>query len=163
MKKDRLTILMIIVAIFLCACSRMPGKNENAIHFYYYQPSQNSAKAVMGTELYTPKDADFGLQSIIKAYLKGPQNTDLQLLFPKETTIVELIKEDNLLTVTLSKHCANMSRIDLTVSCSCLARTLLPITSATQICIQADGGFSNVEDPLIFTEDTILTEDPIVQ
>jgi len=163
LKKDKLTILVIILAILLCACSRLPGNNENAITFYYYQPSQSTVKDVLGTEPFIPKEDASDLQSIIRAYLKGPQNADLQLLFPKETTIVELIEEGDLLTVTLSKHCANMSRIDLAVSCSCLAQTLLHITSATQVCIQAEGGFANAEEPLIFSEETILTEDVILQ
>ena len=163
MKKNKHFIFVLVFIILLSGCTNLSGNNENALTFYYYQPAEASAKDVMGAELYVPAETASDLHSILTAYLKGPQNTDLHLLFPKETKIVELIEEGELLTVTLSKHCSTMSQLDLAVSCSCLARTLLSATSATQICIQTEDGFINMEEPLIFTEDTIITQDTIHQ
>lgn len=162
--KRLLYILLCLCFFFsISACSR-PVNKQNAVVFYYSRldPTFDDSAGVIAQEIRTI-DNHADLNNLVDAYLLGPEDPALTLLFPNQTVLKAMEHIDNTLQIVLSKDCTDMRAIDLVISCSCLAKTLQSITNAEQIIISAEEEFTHWDGHLVFTADSILTEDLVQQ
>lgn len=162
--KKSLSIQICLCILFTISACAHPVQKQNTVVFYYSRlnPSFYEASGVIAQEFRTDNNMD-DLESLIASYLIGPSDPALTLLFPQKTALKSIEHIDNTLHVILSKDCADMSAIDLVVSCSCLGKTLQQKTDAEQIIISAENGFANLDGPFVFTADRIITEDFVQQ
>lgn len=155
--------IIFVCLLLLSGCIAVQDNNSEKAALFYYKPSLNQANQVVCKEYRDLKGGQSNLKVLLNAYFDGPVTENLQMLFPTGTKPVDIQQTKETVTLILSDHCANMSRLDLTIACSCLVKTLFPYTEASTIIIQAENGFSNVDGALTYREDTILTDDLIEQ
>lgn len=157
MKKLYGILIVLCILSLTVACGELKHSNQAYVSFYYIKQSisYNEANDVICAENRSQKDIGNDLQDIITKYLSGPQSSSLTALFSPDVKLLEAEQSENGITVTLSKECADMNELDYVLACSCLAKTLLPLTGAESVHICAETGHT---EPLSFNADSLLTD-----
>ena len=70
-----------------------------------------------------------------------------------------IVQEDQTLTVKLNAMAANLDEMKLTVACACLAKTVMELTDAETVIIQAIGLDQQPLFSRSFTAENLLLED----
>ena len=163
MKRIQCVFLCFSILITLCACVAKESGQQNDMLFYYCKVilSYNEPDTVIACEYRNPEDISRDIPQIIQAYLSGPISQSLTCLFPENTTLSNFAETEDGLRITLSKDCTGMEKVDLILACSCLAKTLMPYTNADSIMFLADEGFENMDVPLVFSRNSIITDKEI--
>lgn len=160
MKKLHYILLILCFMLLTAACGNINRRQKETVTFYYCRQTVSYDENGIIAEENRIMNA-YDLNSILSEYLAGPHSQELTALFPQGTQVNNLEITDSTLTITLNKNCASMEELGLVLACSCLAKTVLPHTDADTVAVQADGGFTHMADPLIFTADSILTNDTV--
>lgn len=157
MKKLCSMAIILFAFSLTAACGNLKSSNQETVCFYYCKQSvsYNEADDVISAENRYQKEIGNELQDIITKYLSGPQSSSLTALFPYDTTLTEMEQSETSIRIILSKECAQMNELDFVLACSCLAKTLFPITQTDQILIGAEEGYT---EPLTFHADSFLTD-----
>ena len=163
----RLLCLWVLFCLLMgiTACSNSNRSSQDDVIFYYCRKDLtfHESDSVIACETRSKKAIGDDLGTVIHAYLSGPEDPNLTLLFPQNTTLTDIQIAEDTLHITISNNCANMNEVDLIRSCACLAQTLFPLTDATKIAIAAEDGFAQSDSPIVFTAESILTEDIVFQ
>lgn len=163
MKKFLCVWMLLCLLIGMTACGISKHSSQDDIVFYYCRQDLtfHKSNSVIAQEIRSKEQIGDDFSEVIDAYLLGPEDTSLTLLFPQNTVLTDMRLSEGSLYITISNDCANLNEIDLIRACACLAKTVLPLTEAEKICITAEGGFAKLDGPIVFTAETILTEDLI--
>ena len=138
MKKWTCLLLAVAMILSLAACSESLKDPGN---FYYRRIDTQ----YLGTDgVIAPESRELsGLrgdyQAMLEAYFRGPLSSDLDAPFPRDTQLLGWSFEDGQFQIQLNEAFAQLSGIELTVACSCIARTFLELTEASTVRIQAGG------------------------
>lgn len=150
-------ILCLTLALALTACffgCDSPG--ENAPSFCYlrmdYIPGQiDSVMAFEERDLSGhPQDIDY----LLGVYLEGPLDDTLVSPFPDGTALVESIRENDTLTIELTKEFLTLDGIRLTLAASCLSSTCFHLTDVQTVQITCGD-----EMPVIINRDSLTLLD----
>lgn len=160
--KLKVCILLISVLLFLCACNRQTqGVPSGSVRFYYLQNeiAYNSADSVVSYETkqinkLTPED-------LIGLYVKGPSKKDLVSPFPAELKLISITQEYGNIKIVLSDELTALSGLELTLACSCLAKTMQGILPAESYEISSNGGKLNGKSSIRITSNTFIWEDTL--
>lgn len=155
--------------LLLCAALMLPlsGCGEEASYQYpitfYYQGTDLSydaqCTAIAGE---TREGADYDtLEQILLDYLQGPVSENLATPFPAGLALVSVTLTEDTLHLTFSKHLAELSGLQLTVACCCIARTCLELTEAENICICAEGSLLYGEQSVTWNRDNMILIDTV--
>ena len=134
------TLLMLMIA-GLWGCGLLGGSGEDSVTFYYQRPaaefSYGQEDGVIAAEKREISGRRDNLQYLLTLYLRGPQDPALVSPFPSGTALAELQTEDSTLVITLNSTFAQLKDIDLTIACTCLAKTCFEISDTQQVRIEA--------------------------
>ena len=129
-------ILFLLIGIFmlsLVAC----GQNvpDSGVPFYYPRAEfdHGAPDGVIAPEIHEISGHQGNLRYLLSLYFQGPSDPELRRAFPSGTILVDLVQEDQSVTVTLSASAAVLEGIDLTVACACLAETCFALSDAQQV------------------------------
>lgn len=157
MKKSLLCFVVIVCLLVLCGCSGSGSPEDRTADFYYIQSDIDleNPQSVIITE-----NRDAGpmqdLTALLNLYLQGPLDDSLRSPFPVGTTLVRIEEHSNYLEVTLSPRLANLTGIELTLACSCIAKTCMGLTDAPEIRISADQTTLDGASYIAITADSLL-------
>lgn len=153
------TLLCLMIGITACTISKRA--TEDDIVFYYCRQDLtfHESNSVIAQETRSKEHIGDDLGAVIDAYLLGPEDGSLKLLFPSDTELTDVQLTTDTLHITISSDCANLKEIDLIRACACLAKTILPLTEAEIVSISSEDGFAQLDGPIRFSIESILTED----
>lgn len=151
-----------VLCFFLCVVLLLPlygcnGEDVKApADFYYLQKEYTfgSENSVISAEV-RETSGFWTLKLLLAEYLRGPRDPNLLSPFPPGTYVVDILQEDTEITVTMSDSISNLTGIDLTLACSALAKTLIGLTGAEQVQIQAITATIGGERCIILTEEML--------
>lgn len=128
-----------VLILFLTMSGCMSHTNySDPVTLYYPRLEYTVGKedSVIASEL---READ-GLTRAewVTSYLNGPESSELGNPFPAGTELIDLQQEEDTVYLILSDAFAALSGIDLTIACTCLARTVLQETDAVRVSIRAE-------------------------
>lgn len=136
MKKLISLLLCSAMILTLCAC----GQNfpEESGQFYYrrIQPAYGADDGIIAPEIRKFPANQSDLSEMLECYFSGPESRGLESPFPRNTHVISWGIQDETLSLNLSEPFAALSGVDLTVACSCIARTFLEILPIETVTIQ---------------------------
>ena len=138
--KRFLSILMLLSLLFsLAACKRENEPILKPANFYY-----RNSDITFGAEdgLISPyvaetKDLDGKIIDILNLYVKGPYESTHKHTFPLGTTVLRCNVKGDTTFIEVSNEFANLTGIDLTIACTCLAKTVIELTGSDKVTISA--------------------------
>lgn len=164
--------LALIVAFGLWGCKSWSEKQNEAVCFYYQRidysyGEEDSVIAAETRELSGYRD---NLRYLMTLYFHGPQDPGLFSPFPSGISVVDIRTEDDTLVVSLNSALNQLQDLDLTIACTCLARTCFELADVQQILIESppteDGSFVSISisrDQYLLTDSIPSTTSPTQQ
>lgn len=153
------TFALLLALLLLTGCAPTPT-NDNAVTFYY--PRKNYVysfmEAAIGSE--SRESADMDLEYLLRLYLLGPTEENLESIYPTGTQLQSLTQVGTALTVFLSPGSNRMADISFTLAGACLAKTCFGLGDFTMVTIRSgDRDVSFRPDDLIFQDTSATLED----
>lgn len=171
MKRLTCLILCGIVLLSMTACTQKQEKFTEPVNFYYLRDqSQENIHHGSDDSVIVPEIREgYGLRDdvslLLKSYLAGPVSDTCRSPFPAGTVLKNWSMDGTTLCVTLSNQLAGLTGVDMTLACACLSKTLMELTGASAVRIQAeslelDGKVSITmnQSILILLDEAIVTE-----
>lgn len=164
-------ILCLFLASVLLLCSLGCSKEQVPITLSFFYPRQNYGYDASEGRFYDQSAQEelrediiyHSARQVIGIYLEGPLDPALINPFPDETALLMLNLEGNTLNLTLTDQFAQLTGIQLIMACSCLAKTAMTITKATQVCIRCETALLDGMKTVTIGEETVFFDDPITQ
>lgn len=156
----RFLCTLLILSSLLCMFGCDAGPEESSANFYYVRNSYIYGKedGVMAPEVRAIGEFS-DEQSILRAYLSGPNDVSLVSPFPSETEITEFLYKGETLYITLSAHIVTLPRAQQVLACACFARTAMELTRVKAVYFQTDDtDFARME-PILIERDSVLLYD----
>ena len=160
--KRILSIILISATLFLFGCKgNVNTAQSGAVNFYYLQSSivYNAEDGVVGSETYSAADAT--PEELISQYFLGPTSQNLNSPFPENLKLISITQKDNEVVITVSKEMTSLSGLQLTLACSCLAKTMQSILPAERYVISSADGKLDGRTSIVITPETYLFVDSL--
>ena len=166
--KRTVALLMLMLMLSGCAISGSKIKDPITFHYLHVQSDDQAydayfAEGIMGTETREAAGRRDDLNYLLTVYFRGPLDPELASPFPMGCRILEILQQDGLLTLQLNPILAEMSDMEITVACACLAQTCMDLTDADAVQIES----RNLEGKLLFsrtfTQDNLFLNDNYTQ
>ena len=162
--KRAIALLLLMLMLSGCAISGSKIKDPVTFHYLHAQSDDQSynayfAEGIMGTETRDAAGRQDDLNYLLTVYFRGPLDPELVSPFPMGSRILDIQQQDGQLTLQVNPILAEMSDMEITVACACLAKTCLDLTDADTVQIES----RNLEGKLLFTrtftQDNLLLND----
>lgn len=127
MKRLISLLLLLALALSLYGCNSDASLKMNApVNFYYCSNSitYNSPDGVICAEVRDATGYTDNLQQFIELYLKGPASSEFTSPFPDGADVEQLSLGTTRIQITLNETFTELSGLDLTLACACLAKTV---------------------------------------
>lgn len=155
MKKTWSYVLIFLLLLGLCGCSD-GNQTHNTVAFYYRNPTFSyDAQCSALTAEQRDSTAFSSHEEILAAYFAGPLSENLVSPFPSGLELILMTKDANTLFLTLSDEIAELSGLELTFACCCIAKTCLELTDAENVVISAETGLLGGEKSITVNEDNM--------
>ena len=152
-----LTVLCLLAPLAACSSLKEP------VSFYY--PRQYDAIAY-GEEagFISPEEREASghwgdLSYLLALYLAGPLSEELVNPFPAGTLLENLVLHQDSIVIVLSGEFSQLSGVELTVACTCIASTCFELSEANEITIISDETELHSQVHITLTRDSILFSD----
>lgn len=152
MRKLWIIILAVFMLLSLIGCTD-EGQIDNTLAFYYRNPAF-SYDAQCSPLIAEQRDstAFTSLEETLAAYLAGPVSENLKSPFPADLKLINIVREGDNLQLTLSDEIGNLTGLDLTFACCCIAKTCMELTDAVNIVISAETALLGGEKSITMNE-----------
>ena len=155
MKKWISFALVLSLALSVWGCGSDTFKDPGNFYYRRIDSQFEGTDGIIAPEIREMKDLRGNIGKILQAYMEGPESSDLESPIPRDTTILEWKMIYSSLHINFSNQFAQLSGIDLTVACACIAKTCMELTDATTIRIRADGALLNGSTYIVMTEENL--------
>ncbi len=138
----KLTALLLLPVLLLCACTDTVPANEGSVTFYYPRINMvyGTDDGVIVPEMWVYPGKRPSLEEILFSYFSGPSNPELTLPFPAGTRILKYETENTVLILTMSDPFFTLEHTDRSLACACLVMTCLDLTGATEVVVRSGDG-----------------------
>ena len=161
MKRLLCFALMFTLLLALCSCSKQSESIRSPVTFYYRaQDIQfGTENDVISAELRDSFGHTEDYEYLMKQYLDGPRTENCISPFPAGTTLVQIDLVKDKILIVLSSHLSTLTGSELTIACTCLAKTLLEMTGMKAVQISSDNSLLDGEPSVKLKPDSFLLED----
>lgn len=161
MKKPFCLLIALVMLLSLCSCRKHDDPPSDPIRYYYRTRDiqYGTDEDVFAYEIRDRFGHEEDYEYLVKDYLKGPQTEKCISPFPAGTNLVQLDLVKDKVIVVLSSHISLIKGAELTVACSCLARTLHELTGMKVVQISSDGDLMDGKPYVIIKKDDFATKD----
>ena len=161
MKIKRCIVLSLALCLFLFGCSSTI--KETNLSFYYCKSETsygfNAATVTVETRKERINPLDYA--QIITTYLNGPKTDYLRTPFPQGTELVSINVDQGVCNITLTVHLSELTGIELTVACACLAKTASGVTGCAKVQISAQGAMLDNHASITMDANELLLSDAL--
>ena len=128
-------ISLVLICLLLWGCA--PKQEDTGIRFFYprkdYVYSVTSGSVAWENREVTQDDLSY----LLRLYLLGPQDEDLEAVYPADIRLESASVAGGTITVTLSPVGNRLADVTFTLAGACLARTCFDLSSAYTVIIQS--------------------------
>ena len=149
---------LLALLLLLCGCTGPESSSDQHVTFYYVRNEINfkSEDGVIASEVREIGDRGDDLAYLLSLYLQGPQSDTLRSPFPENLTLVQVQQQEAYLEVVVSHRLTNLTGIELTLACSCLAQTCMALSGAQEVRISAQEQLLDGASYITITADSLL-------
>lgn len=154
-------LLLMVLSLLLCGCS-VESEMEKPLKFFY---PVNNGDYSFGSSYIQPEIREGatlgnGITDVLNAYLKGPvDQVNYSMPFQYNTQVHSIYQNGSILTITLTRGFATYTGMPLTIACACITLTILELTNAQTVRIQAHNTTLDGAEYIEMSLDTILLLD----
>lgn len=161
MKRIMVLFLIAILVIPLFACTGQSKDLRSPVAFYYRtrDVSFDTDAGIISCEYRDGFGHEEDYVYLVEQYLNGPVSENCISPFPAGTTLVQLDFITNKVLIVLSSHISLLSGPELTIACTCLAKTVLEMTGMKEVKISSDGDLLNGNESITISMDDISFTD----
>lgn len=163
MKRSIAALVILTLVSSLWGCRSWTGSRDDTVSFYYQRIdcTYGETDSVIAPETRELSGYRDNLHYLLTLYFHGPQDTDLCSPFPSGIAVVDIRTEETALVVTLNSALAQLEDLDLTIACTCLAKTCFELVDIGQIRIQSSPSPDGTAVDVVITKDHYLLKDSI--
>lgn len=129
-------IAIVLALLLLTGCAPSPA-GENTVTFYYPRKNLVYSFSDLPIGAEARDCADEALEYMLRLYLLGPTDENLESLYPSGIRLLTVAEENGALTVTLSPAGNQMQEIDFSLAGACLAKTCIGYGGYSSVTIQS--------------------------
>ena len=162
MRKFLILFFSCCIAVSFLGCSTEDSAEDTPQLFYYLRRDilYGAEDSVISSEICEWENAD--ADTLLKQYFLGPISEHLVSPYPAGTKPLSVKRSDDSLLIYLSSEFADLTDLEYTLACACLAKTCLSLYSVTEVTIRIEGTDNSItlnssSLTLVDTKDTIHT------
>ena len=164
MKKGIALLLCLVMLVPLAACDVSRCKTPGIFYYRRTTPVYGSGEGLIAPEKRELCSYREDYAGILESYFSGPQSRGLESPFPRDLKVSEWSLTDTALLLNFNDAFTSLSGVDLTVACSCIARTFLELLPVDQVILQAGRKPLNGQRTLVLTRDNLnFSDDSLAQ
>lgn len=158
MRHRKIWAFPLALLLLLCSCTSPAPSSDNHVTFYYVRNEIDfqADNSVIVSEVREISDRSDDLPYLLSLYLQGPQSDTLRSPFPENLTLVQVQRQDVYLEVVVSHRLSNLTGMELTLACSCLAKTCMALSGAQEVRISAQEQLLDGASYITITADSLL-------
>ena len=150
------SIAILLTLLLLSACSAPAPDNQQQLQFYYCTvdsgfDADSSAIRAESRECNSLTN----VEEILTVYLAGPQSADLCSPFPAALHLVSVTTDAPAVSITLSRELSDLTKLDLTMACACIAMTVMALTGTETVHISAEDALLNGQQTITMNAETL--------
>lgn len=164
MKRHICFLICVLILFSLAACMSTPAETpQSPVKFYYPRTEflYGKPNGVISWEVRSGDVFQEDLALLMESYLNGPTTEQLRNPFPNSLNFLLYSWEEKALFLTFSREINFLKGIDLTLACTCIAKTCFDLTDADSIHILSDD--MKEESVITIYRDQVLTYDDTAQ
>lgn len=148
-------LCLLLCLLLLCACAQPVVTTDEAEFSYYYPASANSRmeSGVICSAHAPQESAQLSLRELMTDYLSSPVPENGRSVTPDSWLLQSVLMNNTTAEIVFSGVSA--SPLECSLSCACLAKTLLQLDGIRRISVSVPGQ----KDPIVLTENDILLLD----
>ena len=154
----RLLAFMLCIVLLCSGCAGGKNAAEEILLYYMAEDISLTGGDVLRTEVYQP-DGEADIDALAAQYFSGPTEEGIVSPFPRDTVLRSYRVSDGCLQLTLSKALANLSKADLSLALTCIAKTFLQLDAIESVEIFAHESLLNGQNSVKIRENQLLTKD----
>lgn len=137
----RFILLMLTVSALFAGCSTQATRTNAYVDFYYLQSDFDSKEDAGVFWKQQRNAAAFSdMEDLLASYLQGPGDADVKSPFPEDTALISYKCKNDVAYLTLSNSFNKLSGYDLTLACSCIAKTVFGAEDVLAVQIRVKDG-----------------------
>lgn len=143
MKKQISFLLVLSILFSLFGCNTDSVKDPGNFYYLRSESQFSDADGIIAPEIREMKDLRGNLDSILELYMRGPESSNLESPFPRDTKILEWKIIGSSLHLNFSDLFAQLSGVELTLACACITKTCIELLDVETVRIRANGSLLN--------------------
>lgn len=163
MKKIVCILFCALILLSLCACGKQQAELKEPTNFYYINKdiSYNSPTGVISAEVREGITFHGNFASFLRAYLQGPESSDLQTYIPAETKLISCAIKGDEVVLTFNEEFSKLSGVKLSAASSALLMSIHDYAGINTLTIRVEHGRLDDKDELRLTLDDIVLMDSV--
>lgn len=163
MKKCVLLILILSLLTCIWGCGQQSEEIQKPVHFYYLADLTAEEKFDQVIVKEIAESAGLTEEELLNRYLAGPAAENTINPFPSGLSVIYLRKQESKVVLILSPELLELSGLDLTLACSCLATTVFELYGCQSLEIIVNGHLIEGKTSIIISrEDLVLYDESYV-
>lgn len=162
MKRIILCLLAPLLLLGSAACAAPQNLSGQLFDFFYRtdRTDYNSEQGVVCPQTRDVGDRIFSYEELFALYMEGPLNDEhLSLPMPRGTQLKKVNRLQALLELHFSKEYLDTSKVDVSVSDACIAKTAFGFDTITHVRILVEDDEGKVQHNAMFDRNDILLFD----
>ncbi len=161
MKRFLCIVLTFSILFMFCACAKQGSQLKAPVNFYYktrqiqYDTDENIIAAEQRESFGHEEDYEY----LMEQYLYGPRTEKCISPFPAGITLEQFDLVKNKVIIVVSSHLAILSGYELTIACTCLAKTAAEMTGVETVQIISKDSLTDGQESIILSTDDLVFDD----
>ena len=156
-------LLSLLLCFSLLGCQKEePAPILEPVTFFYTQSTYTytDAESILGSEIREASGHKEDLTYLLKQYFQGPHSENLSQPFPSGCYLVSSsVRNNNTITLVLSDDFAELTGMELTIACVCLAKTTIGITGYPSVDIRTQSQLLDGKKSINIRNDELVLYD----
>ena len=163
MKRICLLLCCALMLQLVVGCGKQNEDLVAPVNFYYCNSEvlYNNPQSVICPEVREGLAFENDLETMLRAYIEGPQSSDLYSAIPKNVELISCQQHDDTVTVVFSGQLSKVVGVKLTTLCSALLMTLNEYTGVDVLRVQAEGERLEDRSEFVLTMSDLVLMDVI--
>lgn len=159
MKKCVLLILLLSLLPGIWGCGQQSEEIQKPVHFYYLADltAEDHFDQVIVKEI--AESAGLTEEELLNRYLSGPAAENTVNPFPNGLSVAYLRKQESKIVLILSPELLELSGLDLTLACACLATTIFELYSCQSLEIIVNGHLIEGKPSIVIAREDLVLYD----